>query len=59
MKKQLQEFGQQSREFAQNIQKLLSAIFKSRAQLMTRIERLIQAFSLIAARIDKKTYRQL
>lgn len=53
--KQLQEFGQQSREFAQKYPKLAQRLSLNQEQIDDpHIERLIQAFSLIAARIDKK-----
>ncbi len=53
--KQLQEFGQQSREFAQKFPKLAQRLSLNQEQIDDpHIERLIQAFSLIAARIDKK-----
>lgn len=53
--KQLQEFGQQSREFAQKYPKIAQRLSLNQEQIDDpHIERLIQAFSLIAARIDKK-----
>lgn len=53
--KQLQEFGQQSREFAQKYPKIAQRLALNQEQIDDpHIERLIQAFSLIAARIDKK-----
>ena len=53
--KQLQEFGQQSREFAQKYPKIAQRLSLNQEQIDDpHIERLVQAFSLIAARIDKK-----
>lgn len=53
--KQLQEFGQQSREFAQKYPKIAQRLSLNQEQIDDpHIERLIQSFSLIAARIDKK-----
>ena len=53
--KQLQEFGQQSREFAQQYPKIAQRLSLNQEQVDDpHIERLIQSFSLIAARIDKK-----
>jgi len=53
--KQLQEFGQQSREFAQKYPKIAQRLSLNQEQIDDpHIERLIQAFSLVAARIDKK-----
>ncbi|WP_340600960.1 type VI secretion system baseplate subunit TssF [Acinetobacter sp. HZNU-JH01] len=53
--KELQEFGQQSREFAQKYPKIAQRLSLNQEQIDDpHIERLIQAFSLIAARIDKK-----
>ncbi|MEJ2899019.1 type VI secretion system baseplate subunit TssF [Acinetobacter sp. NS-4] len=53
--KQLQEFGQQSREFAQKYPKIAQRLSLNQEQVDDpHIERLIQAFSLVAARIDKK-----
>jgi len=53
--KQLQEFSQQSREFAQKYPKIAQRLSLNQEQIDDpHIERLIQAFSLIAARIDKK-----
>lgn len=53
--KQLQEFGQQSREFAQKYPKIAQRLSLNQEQIDDpHIERLIQAFSFIAARIDKK-----
>ncbi|MCH7336121.1 type VI secretion system baseplate subunit TssF [Acinetobacter sp. NIPH 2699] len=53
--KQLQEFGQQSREFAQKYPKIAQRLSLNQEQIDDpHIERLIQAFSLISARIDKK-----
>lgn len=53
--KQLQEFGQQSREFAQKYPKIARRLSLNQEQIDDpHIERLIQAFSLVAARIDKK-----
>ena len=53
--KQLQEFGQQSREFAKKYPKIAQRLALNQEQIDDpHIERLIQAFSLIAARIDKK-----
>ena len=53
--KQLQEFGQQSREFADKYPKIAQRLSLNQEQIDDpHIERLIQAFSLIAARIDKK-----
>lgn len=52
--KQLQEFGQQSREFSQKYPKIAQRLSLNQEQIDDpHIERLIQAFSLIAARIDK------
>lgn len=53
--KQLQEFGQQSRLFADKYPKIAQRLSLNQEQIDDpHIERLIQAFSLIAARIDKK-----
>lgn len=53
--KQLQEFGQQSREFSQKYPKIAQRLSLNQEQVDDpHIERLIQSFSLIAARIDKK-----
>ena len=53
--KQLQEFGQQSRAFADKYPKIAQRLSLNQEQIDdAHIERLIQAFSLIAARIDKK-----
>ncbi|CAB1221472.1 type VI secretion system baseplate subunit TssF [Acinetobacter bouvetii] len=53
--KQLQEFGQQSREFAQKYPKIAQRLSLNQEQIDDpHIERLIQAFSLVAARVDKK-----
>lgn len=53
--KQLQEFGQQSRAFASQYPKIAQRLALNQEQIDDpHIERLIQAFSLIAARIDKK-----
>ena len=53
--KQLQEFGQQSRDFAEKYPKIAQRLSLNQEQIDDpHIERLIQAFSLIAARIDKK-----
>jgi type VI secretion system protein ImpG len=53
--KQLQEFGVQSREFAQKYPKIAQRLSLNQEQIDDpHIERLIQAFSLISARIDKK-----
>lgn len=53
--KELQEFGQQSREFAHKYPKIAQRLSLNQEQIDDpHIERLIQAFSLIAARIDKK-----
>ncbi|WP_419819812.1 type VI secretion system baseplate subunit TssF [Acinetobacter sp.] len=53
--KQLQEFGQQSRAFADKYPKIAQRLSLNQEQIDDpHIERLIQAFSLIAARIDKK-----
>ncbi|NLN58077.1 MAG: type VI secretion system baseplate subunit TssF [Gammaproteobacteria bacterium] len=53
--KQLQEFGQQSRAFAEKYPKIAQRLSLNQEQIDDpHIERLIQAFSLIAARIDKK-----
>lgn len=53
--KQLQEFSQQSRIFAQKYPKIAQRLSLNQEQIDDpHIERLIQAFSLIAARIDKK-----
>ena len=53
--KELQEFGQQAREFAQKYPKIAQRLSLNQEQIDDpHIERLIQAFSLIAARIDKK-----
>mgnify|MGYP003599685827 FL=1 len=53
--KQLQEFGQQSREFSQKYPKIAQRLSLNQEQIDDpHIERLIQAFSLIAARVDKK-----
>ena len=53
--KQLQEFGQQSREFAHKYPKIAQRLSLNQEQIDDpHIERLIQAFALIAARIDKK-----
>lgn len=51
--KQLQEFGQQSRNLPK-ISKIAQRLSLNQEQIDDpHIERLIQAFSLIAARIDK------
>lgn len=53
--KQLQEFGQQSRDFASKYPKIAQRLSLNQEQIDDpHIERLIQAFSLVAARIDKK-----
>ncbi|MDO5542158.1 MAG: type VI secretion system baseplate subunit TssF [Acinetobacter sp.] len=53
--KQLQEFGQQSRTFAEKYPKIAQRLALNQEQIDDpHIERLIQAFSFIAARIDKK-----
>ena len=53
--KQLQEFSQQSRDFAQKYPKIAQRLALNQEQIDDpHIERLIQAFSLISARIDKK-----
>ena len=53
--KQLQEFSQQSRDFAQKYPKIAQRLALNQEQIDDpHIERLIQSFSLIAARIDKK-----
>ena len=53
--KQLQEFVQQSREFSQKYPKIAQRLSLNQEQVDDpHIERLIQSFSLIAARIDKK-----
>ncbi|ALH95837.1 type VI secretion system baseplate subunit TssF [Acinetobacter equi] len=53
--KQLQEFGVQSREFAQKYPKIAQRLSLNQEQIDDpHIERLIQSFSLIAAKIDKK-----
>lgn len=53
--KQLQEFGQQSRIFASQYPKIAQRLALNQEQIDDpHIERLIQAFALIAARIDKK-----
>ncbi|SDC06834.1 type VI secretion system baseplate subunit TssF [Acinetobacter boissieri] len=53
--KQLQEFGQQSRAFSEKYPKIAQRLSINQEQIDDpHIERLIQAFSLIAARIDKK-----
>ncbi|MEJ5139523.1 MULTISPECIES: type VI secretion system baseplate subunit TssF [Acinetobacter] len=53
--KQLQEFGQQSRAFADKYPKIAQRLSLNQEQIDDpHIERLIQAFSLIAARVDKK-----
>ena len=53
--KQLQEFSQQSREFANKYPKIAQRLSLNQEQIDDpHIERLIQAFSLISARIDKK-----
>ncbi|TCM66574.1 type VI secretion system protein ImpG [Acinetobacter calcoaceticus] len=53
--KQLQEFGQQSRAFAQKYPKIAQRLSLNQEQIDDpHIERLIQSFALIAARIDKK-----
>lgn len=53
--KQLQEFGQQSRDFALKYPKIAQRLSLNQEQIDDpHIERLIQAFSLVAARIDKK-----
>ncbi|WP_216934125.1 MULTISPECIES: type VI secretion system baseplate subunit TssF [unclassified Acinetobacter] len=55
--KQLQEFGQQSREFANKYPKIAQRLSLNQEQIDDpHIERLIQAFSLISARIDKKLH---
>ena len=49
--KQLQEFGQQSREFSQKYPKIAQRLSLNQEQVDDpHIERLIQSFSLIAAR---------
>ncbi len=53
--KQLQEFSQQSREFSSKYPKIAQRLSLNQEQIDDpHIERLIQAFSLISARIDKK-----
>lgn len=53
--KQLQEFSQQSRKFSEQYPKIAQRLSLNQEQIDDpHIERLIQAFSLIAARIDKK-----
>lgn len=53
--KQLQEFAQQARGFAQRYPKIAQRLSLNQEQIDDpHIERLIQAFSLISARIDKK-----
>ena len=53
--KQLQEFGVQAREFSQKYPKIAQRLSLNQEQIDDpHIERLIQSFSLIAARIDKK-----
>lgn len=53
--KQLQEFSQQSREFSRQYPKIAQRLALNQEQIDDpHIERLIQAFALIAARIDKK-----
>lgn len=53
--KQLQEFSQQSREFATKYPKIAQRLSLNQEHIDDpHIERLIQAFSLISARIDKK-----
>ena len=53
--KQLQEFALQSRVFAKKYPKIAQRLSLNQEQIDDpHIERLIQAFSLIAARIDKK-----
>ena len=53
--KQLQEFSQQSREFAAKYPKIAQRLSLNQEHIDDpHIERLIQAFSLISARIDKK-----
>lgn len=53
--KQLQEFGQQSRVFAEKYPKIAQRLSLNQEQIDDpHIERLIQSFSLIAARMDKK-----
>ena len=53
--KQLQEFGRQSREFANKYPKIAQRLALNQEHIDDpHIERLIQAFSLISARIDKK-----
>lgn len=53
--KQLQEFALQSREFAQKYPKIAQRLSLNQEQIEDpHIERLIQAFSLVSARIDKK-----
>ncbi|RKG29639.1 type VI secretion system baseplate subunit TssF [Acinetobacter tianfuensis] len=53
--KQLQEFAQQSRDFANKYPKIAQRLSLNQEQIDDpHIERLIQAFSLVAARIDKK-----
>ncbi|QIC59927.1 type VI secretion system baseplate subunit TssF [Acinetobacter schindleri] len=55
--KQLQEFSQLSREFANKYPKIAQRLSLNQEQIDDpHIERLIQAFSLISARIDKKLY---
>ena len=56
--KQLQEFGQQSREFSQKYPKIAQRLSLNQEQVDDpHIERLIQSFSLIAARIDNCSIR--
>ena len=53
--KQLQEFAQQSRDFSNKYPKIAQRLSLNQEQIDDpHIERLIQAFSLVAARIDKK-----
>ncbi|OTG86382.1 type VI secretion system protein ImpG [Acinetobacter sp. ANC 4558] len=53
--KQLQEFGIQAREFSQKYPKIAQRLSLNQEQIDDpHIERLIQSFSLIAAKIDKK-----
>lgn len=53
--KQLQEFAQQSREFVHKYPKIAQRLSLNQEQIDDpHIERLIQSFSLISARIDKK-----
>jgi len=55
--KQLQEFGQQSREFAQKYPKIAQRLSLNQEQIDDpHIERLIQAFSLVAARNSRSCF---